>query len=160
MRLTIAAVGRLKAGPERQLAERYRERAVKTGRAIGFRSLDVVEVEESRSRDAKRRMVEESVAIASLVPDGAALVVLDERGASLTSKAFSDLLRHWRDDGRGDGVFVIGGPDGLAPGLREKAACVLGFGAQSWPHQFVRIMLLEQIYRATTILSGHPYHRE
>jgi 23S rRNA (pseudouridine1915-N3)-methyltransferase len=160
MRLTIAAVGRLKAGPERVLAERYRDRAAKTGRAIGFRSLDVVEIDESRSRDAKRRMVEESVAIATLVRDGAVTVVLDERGEILTSKAFSDILRRWRDDGRSDGVFVIGGPDGLAPPLRDKADLILGFGAQSWPHQLVRIMLLEQIYRATTILSGHPYHRE
>jgi 23S rRNA (pseudouridine1915-N3)-methyltransferase len=160
MRLTVVAVGRLKQGPERQVAERFRERAAKSGRGIGFRGLEVVEVDESRSRDAERRMIEESVAIASLVPDRAAVVVLDERGEALGSMAFADKLGRWRDDGRGDAVFVIGGPDGLAASLRDRADLRLGFGAMTWPHQLVRIMLLEQLYRAVTILSGHPYHRE
>jgi len=160
MRLTVAAVGRLKAGPERLLAEGYRDRAAKAGRAIAFRGLDVVEIEESRSRDAARRRVEESIAIATLVPEGAALAVLDARGESLASKAFAETLRRWRDDGRADAMFVIGGPDGIAPNLRDQADLILSFGSQTWPHQLVRIMLLEQLYRAITILAGHPYHRE
>ena len=159
MRLTIAAVGRLKQGPERELAERYRERAVKSGKALGFRSLDLVEVAESRARDAAQRMLEESIAIANLVPDGAALTVLDERGDTPGSAAFAATLAQWRDSGRADAAFVIGGADGLAPGLRDKADLHLAFGALTWPHQLVRIMLLEQLYRAMTILSGHPYHR-
>jgi 23S rRNA (pseudouridine1915-N3)-methyltransferase len=160
MRLTVVAVGRLKQGPERQLAERYRERAAKAGRALGLRAVDVVEVDESRSRDADRRMIEESVAIANVVPDRAAVVVLDERGETLGSAGFAARLGRWRDDGRGNAVFIIGGADGLAGSLRDRADLRLGFGAMTWPHQLVRIMLLEQLYRAVTILAGHPYHRE
>ena len=158
MRLTIIAVGRMKAGPERQLAERYEERATKSGRALGFRSIDIVEIAESRAADAERRMLEESIAIANVVPDGAALAVLDSRGDAVTSKSFADQLAGWRDAGR-DAAFVIGGPDGLAPRLYDDAHLRFAFGALTWPHQLVRIMLLEQLYRAMTILSGHPYHR-
>jgi 23S rRNA (pseudouridine1915-N3)-methyltransferase len=160
MRLTIAAVGRLKAGPERQLAERYLDRAVKTGRSLGFRGVSVVEIDESRSGAPERRMLEESIAIANLLPERALVVLLDERGESLSSRRFAEQLGHWRDGGRDDAVFIIGGPDGLAPSLREQASLTLGFGAFTWPHQLVRIMLLEQLYRAITILSGHPYHRD
>jgi 23S rRNA (pseudouridine1915-N3)-methyltransferase len=160
MRLTVVAIGRLKQGPERQLAERFRERAAKSGRALGFRSLDVIEVDESRNRDAERRMIEESVAVANVIPERAAVIVLDERGEALSSKSFADTLGRWRDDGRADAVFVIGGPDGLAGALRDRADLRLGFGTMTWPHQLVRIMLLEQLYRSVTILSGHPYHRE
>lgn len=159
MRLMIVAVGRLKRGPERQLAERYRERAAKAGKALGFRGLELVELDESRNRDAGRRMLEESIAIANLVPESSALVLLDERGDSLGSKEFAATLGRWRDDGQADCAFVIGGPDGLAPTLHDKAALRLAFGALTWPHQLVRTMLLEQVYRAITILAGHPYHR-
>lgn len=159
MRLVIAAVGRLKAGPERELAERYRDRTEKTGRAIGLRSVEVVEVRESRAQDAGRRMLEESIALANLVPDGAVTVVLDERGRSLDSNSISHDMRSWRDAGRSAAVFVIGGADGLAGELKERADLTLAFGAATWPHQLVRIMLLEQLYRSVTILSGHPYHR-
>lgn len=159
MRLMIVAVGRLKRGPERQLAERYRERAAKAGKALGFRGVELVELDESRNRDAGRRVLEESIAIANLVPESSALVLLDERGDSLGSKEFAATLGRWRDDGQADCAFVIGGPDGLAPTLHDKAALRLAFGALTWPHQLVRIMLLEQVYRAITILAGHPYHR-
>lgn len=159
MRLTVIAVGRLKRGPERELAERYRERAAKGGRALGFRSLDIVEIDESRSRDAERRMLEESIAIANVAPEGATLALLDPHGEALDSGAFAQALARWRDAGVDDCALVIGGPDGLAPGLQEKARLRLAFGRMTWPHQLVRVLLLEQIYRATTILSGHPYHR-
>lgn len=159
MRITIVAVGRLKAGPERQLAERYRERAAKAGRALGFRQLDIIELDESRAREAERRMTEEAIAIANVLPDSAQLAALDERGENMPSKTFAQMLADWRDDGN-DCAFVIGGADGLAASLRERARKRLAFGSATWPHQVVRIMLLEQIYRATTILSGHPYHRE
>jgi 23S rRNA (pseudouridine1915-N3)-methyltransferase len=160
MRLTIAAVGRLKKGPERELVARYCERAAKGGRALGFRSVEVVEIAESRARDAEHRKLEESIAIANLIPDGAAVALLDERGDQMGSAALASLLARWRDGGRADCAFVIGGPDGLAESLRDKADLRLAFGALTWPHQLARIMLLEQIYRATTILAGHPYHRE
>ena len=160
MRLVVAAVGRLKAGPERELADRYRERAAKLGRGLGLRALEVVEIAESRSRDPARRKIEESIALATLIPDGAAVVVLDERGENLGTAQFAERLRGWRDGAREACVVLIGGPDGLAPNLHEKADLHLAFGALTWPHQLVRIMLLEQIYRAATILAGHPYHRE
>jgi 23S rRNA (pseudouridine1915-N3)-methyltransferase len=159
MRIVIAAVGRLKRGPEVELAQRYRERAVKSGRGIGLRSLDVIEIAESRARDAQRRMLEESIALANIIPERAAIVLLDPRGEPLDSNGLVKRLRGWNDGGR-DVAFVIGGPDGLAPTLSESADLHLAFGALTWPHQLVRVMLLEQIYRAVTILSGHPYHRE
>jgi 23S rRNA (pseudouridine1915-N3)-methyltransferase len=160
MRLTIIAVGRLKRGPERDLVARYHERAVKAGRSVGFRAVDLVEVSESPARDTARRMTEESIAIASVIPEGAAVVILDERGESLDSAGFTRMLQRWRDDGREALAFVIGGPDGLADSLRDRSERRLAFGAATWPHQLVRVMLLEQVYRAVTILSGHPYHRE
>jgi 23S rRNA (pseudouridine1915-N3)-methyltransferase len=159
MRVIVAAVGRLKAGPERALAERYRQRAADAGRAIGIREVEVVEVAESRAREAARRCIEESIALASLIPEGAVIVALDERGQNLDSAGLAARVARWRDGGRQTVAFVIGGADGLAPSLREKADLSLAFGAATWPHQLVRIMLLEQLYRAVTILSGHPYHR-
>ena len=159
MRIVVAAIGRMKRGPEQELAERYRERAAKSGRGIGLRSLEIVEIAESRARDAQRRMLEESIALANVVPKDAVTVLLEPRGEALDSNAFTARLRGWNDGGC-DVAFVIGGPDGLAPTLSEQAGLHLAFGALTWPHQLVRILLLEQIYRATTILSGHPYHRE
>jgi 23S rRNA (pseudouridine1915-N3)-methyltransferase len=159
MRLIIGAIGRLKAGPERELAERYRDRVAKTGRAIGLRDIEVLEIRESRAQDAPRRMLEESIALANLVPDRAVTVVLDERGDNLDSNSISNNLRSWRDTGRSAVVFMLGGPDGLSPEIKERADLALAFGAVTWPHQLARIMLLEQLYRAVTILSGHPYHR-
>ena len=159
MRIVVAAVGRMKRGPESEVAQRYRERAVKSGRGIGLRALDIVEIAESRARDAQRRMLEESIALANIIPERAAVVLLDPRGEGLDSGSFVKQLRGWNDGGR-DVAFVIGGPDGLAPTLSEAADLHLAFGALTWPHQLVRVMLLEQIYRAITIMSGHPYHRE
>jgi 23S rRNA (pseudouridine1915-N3)-methyltransferase len=160
MRIVVAAVGRLKAGAERELAERYRDRAAKSGRAIGIRDIEIIEVRDSRARETERRILEESIALASIVPDGAARVTLDGRGDSLTSDAFAGRLRSWNDAGRASVFFAIGGADGLGEVMRERADLILAFGTVTWPHQLVRIMLLEQIYRAFTILSGHPYHRE
>jgi 23S rRNA (pseudouridine1915-N3)-methyltransferase len=160
MRVVIAAVGRIKRGPEHELGERYRERAAKAGRGIGIRSLEVIEIAESRARDTQRRMLEESIALANVVPDGAAIVLLDPKGENLDSASLAARLRVWRDGGRGEVAFLIGGPDGLAPVLAERATIRVAFGAATWPHQLVRVMLLEQLYRAVTILSGHPYHRE
>jgi 23S rRNA (pseudouridine1915-N3)-methyltransferase len=159
MRIVVAAIGRLKRGAESELAERYRERAVKSGRGIGLRSLEIVEIAESRAREPQRRMLEESIALANVIPKDAATVLLDPRGEILDSNGFTARLRGWNDGGR-DVAFAIGGPDGLAPTLSDQADMHLAFGALTWPHQLVRIMLLEQIYRSVTILSGHPYHRE
>jgi 23S rRNA (pseudouridine1915-N3)-methyltransferase len=159
MRVIVAAVGRLKQGPERELVTRYRERVAKAGRAVGINHVEVVEVGESKAREAARRRIEESIALAQLVPDGAVTAVLDETGDNLDSTTFADTVRRWRDQGRPAAVFIIGGPDGVAPNLRADANMRMAFGAATWPHQMVRIMLLEQLYRAVTIFAGHPYHR-
>ena len=159
MRLAVAAIGRLKAGPERELAERYRKRAEQVGRRIGIRDVEVIEIRESRAQEVGKRVIEESIALANIIPEKAAVIILDERGESVDSASLAVRLGRWRDEGRPAAVFIIGGDDGLAPSIRDKASLKLAFGAATWPHQLVRCMLLEQIYRATTILSGHPYHR-
>ena len=159
MRVIVIAIGRLKQGPERELAETYRKRAQAIGRALAIREIEIVEIRESRAMDAERRRVEESIAIANVIPERAAIVILDERGESLDSSALAALLRNWRAEDPAAVCFVIGGADGLAASLRERAKLKLAFGAATWPHQLVRIMLLEQLYRAASILAGHPYHR-
>jgi 23S rRNA (pseudouridine1915-N3)-methyltransferase len=159
MRLVVITIGRLKQGPERELADRFRGRFDDIGRKQGFRGLEVHEIPESRARDAEQRIREEAAAILALVPEGAVLVALDEKGKNIDSAAFAGHLGHWRDESVASTVFVVGGADGLSPELRRKAKLSVAFGAATWPHQIVRVMLLEQIYRAATILAGHPYHR-
>jgi 23S rRNA (pseudouridine1915-N3)-methyltransferase len=159
MRIIIAAVGRLKKGAESELSERYRARAGQTGRALGLRAVEIIEIRESRATDASKRAIEESIALANIIPQDAAVALLDSRGDNLDSAKLAAQLAIWRGQDRPAAVFLIGGPDGLAPTLRDKAELRLSFGAATWPHQLVRVMLLEQIYRATTILAGHPYHR-
>lgn len=158
MRIVVAAVGRLK-GAETELSERYRKRAAQTGRQLGLRDVEIIEIRESRADSPDKRMLEESIALANIIPSGAAVVLLDGRGDNLDSAAFANQLAQWRANGKSAAVFIIGGADGFSPSLRDKATMRLAFGAATWPHQMVRVMLLEQIYRATTILTGHPYHR-
>jgi 23S rRNA (pseudouridine1915-N3)-methyltransferase len=159
MRVVVIAIGRLKQGPERELTERYRERFDDIGRKLGFRGLTIHEIPESRARDAATRIAEEAAAISALIPAKSALVALDERGDSIDSAAFARHLGRWRDESVANTFFLIGGADGLSPDLRRKAKLSVAFGAATWPHQMVRVMLLEQIYRAATILASHPYHR-
>jgi 23S rRNA (pseudouridine1915-N3)-methyltransferase len=159
MRLVVIAIGRLKQGPERELAERYRERFDDIGRKLGFRGLEIHEIPESRARDAATRIAEEAAAISAASPEKSVLVALDERGDSIDSAAFARHLGNWRDQSIANTIFVIGGADGLSPDLRRKAKLSIAFGSATWPHQLVRVMLLEQVYRAATILAGHPYHR-
>src|SRR5262245_15970271 len=159
MRIIVAAVGRLKQGPETELSARYRKRVAQTGRQLGLRDVEVIEIRESRAGDAGKRMIEESIALANIIPQNAAVVILDSHGENLDSSALAAQLAKWRENGQPAAVFLIGGADGLAANLGEKASLRLSFGKATWPHQLVRVMLLEQIYRATTILTGHPYHR-
>jgi 23S rRNA (pseudouridine1915-N3)-methyltransferase len=159
MRLVVVSIGRLKQGPERELAERYRERFDDIGRKLGFRGLEIHEIPESRARDPASRITEEATAISAAIPAKSALVALDERGENIDSAAFARHLGAWRDQSVANTIFVIGGADGLSPDLRRKAKLSIAFGSATWPHQMVRVMLLEQIYRAATILAGHPYHR-
>jgi 23S rRNA (pseudouridine1915-N3)-methyltransferase len=159
MRLVIIAVGRLKQGPERELAERYRERFDDIGRRLGFRGFEVLEIAEGRARDASTRIAEEANAISAAIPEKSVLVALDQRGDNIDSETFARHLGRWRDDQVANSIFIIGGADGLSPELRRMAKLRLAFGSATWPHQMVRVMLLEQLYRAATILAGHPYHR-
>jgi 23S rRNA (pseudouridine1915-N3)-methyltransferase len=159
MRIVVAAIGRLKRGPETELADRYAKRATQVGRSLGLRDIETVEIRESRAAEAGKRMIEESIALANVIPPQAAVVLLDADGENLDSAALATRLSQWRSEQRPATVFIIGGPDGLAASLRDMAELRLAFGAATWPHQLVRVMLMEQLYRATTILTGHPYHR-
>ena len=159
MRLIILAVGRLKSGAERELEARYLERARALGRSIGLTPLDLTELNESAARRADARMVEEAERLLTALPNNAFVIALDERGKAQTSEAFACEIGRIRDNGCGPLVFIIGGPDGLANKVRARANFILSFGSLTWPHQLVRVLIAEQIYRAMTILAGHPYHR-
>jgi 23S rRNA (pseudouridine1915-N3)-methyltransferase len=159
VKLILGAVGRLKAGPERDLASRYLERARAAARPLGLSGPEVRELDESRARRAEDRKAEEAKALLAILPAGARLAALDERGASLTSENFASAVAKARDDGAPAFALFIGGPDGMDEELRRRSNLVIAFGAMTWPHQLVRVMAAEQIYRSMTILSGHPYHR-
>lgn len=159
MRLLIAAVGRLKAGPERELLARYLDRANASGKALALAPVDVIEIPESNARGADKRRADEAKALGAAIPDKAKLILLDERGKAFSSEDFAKRLAKFRDDGAQATAFLIGGADGLDESLRKKADLTVAYGAATFPHQIVRILLAEQIYRAVTILSGHPYHR-
>ena len=159
MRVGLFAVGRLKAGPEKDLATRYLDRFAKAGPAVGLEFSRVIEVAESRSPQAEQRKREEAQMLDKALPENAVLILLDERGKALGSEEFADMLGRLRDGGKRDLIIAIGGADGLDPDLTERAEARISFGKMTWPHQMVRIMAAEQLYRAVTILSGHPYHR-
>jgi 23S rRNA (pseudouridine1915-N3)-methyltransferase len=159
VKLEIVAVGRLKSGPERDLCERYAERLKAIGRPLALDGPRIVELSESAARRDADRKVEEGAAIVAAVPAGYTLVAMDEGGQSLSSEAFAQRLARWRDEGTAGVVVVIGGADGLSEEVRKRADLVLSFGRMTLPHQLVRVLVLEQLYRAATILAGHPYHR-
>lgn len=159
MLITIAAIGKLKAGPERELFARFVERAGAAGRSLGL-TFSTREFPESRAATSPVRKDQEAGTLLAAIPPGAELVALDEGGKNLDSRAFAERLAKWRDQGAGDLVFAIGGADGHGTSLVEKAALRLAFGPMTWPHQLARAMIAEQLYRAVTILSGHPYHRD
>lgn len=158
MRVTIAAVGRMKAGPERELLDRYVDRAGKQGRSLGITRVEVRETVESRAARAEDRRAEEAAVLLDGVAEKTAVIALDERGRSLGSDDFARWIGERIGEGR-DLAVVIGGADGHGEAVRGRADLILAFGAMTWPHQIVRILAAEQIYRATTILAGHPYHR-
>ena len=158
MRVIVAAVGRMKAGPERELLDRYVDRAGKQGRALGITRVEIRETPESRSPRADDRKAEEAAALLAGLSDAAHVVALDERGVTLDSPGFAAMVDARLADGR-DLALLIGGADGHGAAVLARADLRLAFGAMTWPHQIVRILAAEQIYRATTILAGHPYHR-
>jgi len=159
MRITVAAVGRGRGAAEQGLCDLFWERAAVLGPKLGISKLDFVIADVSREPFALKRMEEEAAKLARRLPAPSHRVALDEAGRALSSEAFASHLARLRDRGCRDLVFLIGGPDGLAPSLKDAAQERLAFGPQTWPHLMVRAMLAEQIYRALTILSGHPYHR-
>ncbi len=155
MRVTICAVGRLRAGPKKTLLDDYFTRFDRTGRALGLGPVQVIEVEDRKGGG----MGAEADLLRKALPKGAVTCTLDERGKLLSSPDFAEKLGAWRDAGRQDLALVIGGADGIDPGLRAEADFSLSFGKMVWPHMLVRVMLAEQLYRAATILAGGPYHR-
>ncbi|MEP3046814.1 MAG: 23S rRNA (pseudouridine(1915)-N(3))-methyltransferase RlmH [Roseibium sp.] len=159
MRLTISCIGRMKAGADKDLFDRYMDRARKTGRGLGISDVTLSESAESRAQRSDDRKSEEAKVLLQTVPAGSKLIVLDETGRSLTSPAFSDKLLAWKDDGVPEIVFAIGGADGHGQEMLARADLKLALGNMTWPHQIARILLAEQVYRAMTIQSGHPYHR-
>ena len=160
MRITIAAVGKARAASgEQELCDLYCERARALGPKLGISKLDLLAVDTSRAANPEARMIEEAAKLTKRLPEAAYLIALDEKGRGMNSGAFAKHIGRLRDSGVRDLVFLIGGPDGLASSLQDRAKDRLALGAQTWPHLLVRAMLAEQIYRACSILAGHPYHR-
>lgn len=155
MKVSICAVGRLRSGPEAALIDDYTTRFDRTGRALGLGPLVITEVEDKKGGG----MASEAALLERAVPKGAVIVTLDERGHVMSSPEFADKLAGWRDAGRPDVAFVIGGADGIAPSLRAQADFSISLGKMVWPHMLARAMLTEQLYRAASILAGSPYHR-
>jgi len=156
LRIQIVVVGRLRDGPEAALSADYVSRAANAGRQLGFKSVDLVEVEGKPPGDPRA----EASALYRATPDDARKILLDERGAEWTSRQLAEKLARWRDDGVPCATFWIGGADGASQSVKDNADEKLAFGRQTWPHRLVRVMISEQIYRAVTILCGTPYHRD
>jgi 23S rRNA (pseudouridine1915-N3)-methyltransferase len=160
MRLAIYSVGRLKAGPERDLFEHYWARASNSAPSIGIAIGKVREFPESRRNSAGERQSEETVSLTGALPAGAFSVALDEGGREMTSRQLAAMIQTRMNQGTAEIAFAIGGPDGHDPSAMSRFHMKLSFGRLTWPHRLARIMLAEQLYRAITILSGHPYHRD
>lgn len=159
MRLLIVAVGRLKAGPERELCERYIDRTRKSGRSLGLSGPDIAELAESAARRPADRMSDEGTGIIAALPEETAVLALDPKGVELSSEQLASDIAALRDRGVPALSFLIGGADGLSNEARARADRLVAFGRATFPHQLVRVMLAEQLYRVTTILAGHPYHK-
>jgi 23S rRNA (pseudouridine1915-N3)-methyltransferase len=151
LELLVVAVGRSRDAPIDTLFAEYARRCAWP--------LRLIEVQPKGNVPPDRRKEAEAALLLEAVPAGAAVVALDERGRDLTSEEFAARLGVWRDGGRRVAAFLIGGPDGLGEAVLRRAELRLAFGRLTWPHRLVRVMLAEQLYRATTILAGHPYHR-
>jgi 23S rRNA (pseudouridine1915-N3)-methyltransferase len=151
VRVTVAAIGRDRGGPARELFEDHRNRSLWP--------LRLIELPPQSRLPLERRLAEEGLRLLQSVPDGAVVIALDEHGRQLDSPAFARRLGDWRDEGRAEVAFLIGGPDGLAATVLESADLVMALGPMTWPHRLVRVLLVEQLYRAQAILAGHPYHR-
>ncbi|WP_375648620.1 23S rRNA (pseudouridine(1915)-N(3))-methyltransferase RlmH [Bartonella sp. MU70NMGDW] len=159
MQISIFAVGRMKSGAEQKLVQHYLDRFSKVSGVVGFHLKKLQEIPESRAQTACQRMEEEGRKLIEFLPEKCRLIVLDERGESISSTSFSEKLRCYRDEGIRDVVIALGGADGHNEQIRKHADFLLSFGLMTWPHQIARILLTEQLYRAVTIENNHPYHR-
>lgn len=155
MRIQICAIGRLRTGPELDLIDTYIGRFDATGRGLGLGPCTISQLEDKKNGGMKG----EAILLENSIPKGALICTLDERGRQYSSPDFAKLLTSWRYQGRGDVAFLIGGANGIANDLRNKADASLSFGKMVWPHMLARVMLTEQLYRAASILAGKPYHR-
>jgi len=159
LKLIVAAVGRLKPGPERALQEHYCERIGNQGRPVHLSPLEIIELTESRDKSAGVRKANEAKRLLEATATASYRVALDERGKAHDSRSFANVLARHRDGGASGLAFMLGGPDGHARDLLESSDTRLTLSAMTLPHGLARLVLLEQIYRAMTILAGHPYHR-
>ena len=155
MRLRIIAIGRLRNGPEKDLIEDYIARFNRTGRQLGLGPVEFTELEDKKGGGKTA----EGALLSKAIPTSAAVIALDEYGTLHDSPDFAQSLVRIRDQAPSELIFVIGGADGLAPGVLARADAKLSFGRMVWPHMLVRVMLAEQLYRAASILAGGPYHR-
>ena len=159
MRLTLAAIGKLKAGPDRELFDRYWGRLEISGRKVGISAVRLVELPESKAAGVAERKADEAARLLKAVGDDGVIYALDETGHARTSAQFAGALGALCDAGHASLAILIGGPDGHGPVALKRAKLVLNLGTMTLPHGLARIVIAEQLYRATTILSGHPYHR-
>lgn len=159
MRLLVAAIGRIKDGPDRALLDRYLDRLAALGKTHGLAPIDSLELVEGRAESPELRRTDEAERLLAAARGCEATIVLDERGRAITSVAFAELIRRERDGGTKGLAFLIGGPDGHGAAAHRSARHVLSLGPMTLPHGLARIVLAEQLYRAATIIAGHPYHR-
>ena len=159
MHIVITAIGRMKSGNEREMLEKYVKRVIQTGKMIGVSGIDIIEPNESRAKSSELRKEEEARKLLAAISTQSSVVALDESGDSLNSKDLANFVDAQINNGKEKLTFVIGGADGLGSAVFKRANKTIAFGSMTWPHMLARIMLTEQIYRAITILSGHPYHR-
>lgn len=152
MNIIIIAVGRIKKCPENEIINTYLKRCPW--------NIKIIEVEEKRPLKGAERMEREGDLLINAIPDGSTVIALDERGTEFRSTAFAKKIEGWQDQGISNLVFLIGGADGYAEKVKSRADSLMSFGEMTWPHMMVRAMLSEQLYRASTILQGHPYHKD
>ena len=152
MNIKIIAVGRIKNRPENEIINTYLQRT--------SWNISILEVEEKRPIRGAERMAREADLLLNSIPEGATVIALDERGKELRSTVFAEKIRTWQDQGEANLFFLIGGADGYDDKVKKRATQLISFGAMTWPHMMVRAMLAEQLYRASTILQGHPYHKD
>lgn len=152
MQLSLLAVGQVRGTAEAPLYDDYATRIAKSGRAIGLDGLKLTEIKDHNDATAKLH--------AALDAHKGFCILLDEGGENWTSRQMAEKISHWRDTNRGDAIFVIGPADGFTHDMKARADMTLSLGKMTWPHMLARVMLAEQLWRAISILTAHPYHRD